>query len=171
MSTQLAIKTQPGYEGLGGAGTGSTSSMTFIDETWKTIAALLDAGIHLPMIAHSIYSFANDGGATGVIVPKYSALVPAGAVMVGSWYLVATALAGTGNISVGTSAGSSATSILGATAVSGLETTGAVAQAAITASSPILMSAQGQVEVTLSGTLTAGVFETFVMFVIPQNLG
>lgn len=164
------ITAQVGFEGLSGAGSGSSSAIAYKDETWnKMIAWVEDAGIHAPMIAHTIYNFANDA-ATGLVTPKYSALIPAGAIMVGAFYKVSTALAGTGNISVGTSAGSSATSILGATAVSGLGTSGVVARAVDLYTMPVPMTAQGQTIITLSGTLTAGVFEVFVEFFLPQNL-
>ena len=170
MSTTLAVTTQAGYEGLGTGNGGSTSAMAFWDKKWDSMAALIDAGLHLPMVAHTVYSFADDTGATGVITPKLSALIPAGAILIASWYKVSTALAGSGNISVGTAAGSSATSMLTATAVSGLNTSGAVARGVDLGANPVSMTAQGQVVVTLSGTLTAGVFEHFVLFVLPKNL-
>lgn len=172
MSTRLAVTAteQGGYVGLGTGNAGSTSAMAFYDKIWGAWALLLDAGIHAPMIAHTVYNFTNDGGAIGVITPKCSALIPAGAILIGSWYKVSTALAGSGNISVGTSAGASATAILGATAVSGLGVSGVVAQGVALGATPVAMTAQGQTIVTLSGTLTAGVFESFCLFVIPQNL-
>ena len=149
--------------------------MDFIDETFGGVPALLlDAGIHAVQVAHTIYNFANDGGATGVITPKQSALVPAGAICLLSVVNAPTPPAGSGNISFGLSAGGSATQFLAATAYNNaiFATDAGVNVGAIlpTSGSLYKTTAQGQVTVTLSGTLTAGVVECFVLFVYPQNL-
>jgi hypothetical protein len=169
MSDIFGVKTQPGYEGLGTGNGGSASAMAWLDKATGAAALLLDVGLAATMCAHAVYTFANDGGATGVVVPKWTALIPAGAILVGSYVNSPTAFTGSGSISVGTSAGSSATSILGATAY-GTFTTDYVAQGVVTASSPVKMSAQGNIELTFSGTITAGVLEVFVLYVMPANI-
>jgi hypothetical protein len=176
MSNVFAVQSQgPGYYPVGGTGagaTGSQSAMSLYDFVNKTYAQVLDAGIGLVHVAHAIYTYGTDP-ATSVpaFVPKQTAKIPAGAICLLSVVNSPTALAGTGSISVGTSAGSSATSILGSTTISTF-TTDYVNVGAIvpTATNIIKMSAEGNIEITLTGTLTAGVFEVFVVFLWPQNL-
>jgi hypothetical protein len=160
----------PGYGSLAG-GVGSVSSMTILDNASGVIASLLDKGIQMVQCAHAIYNFATDGGATGVITPKLTASIPAGAICFLSFVNAPSAPVGSGNISVGTSAGSSATAVLGATAYNnGMFATDIATIGAITTAAMVKMTAQGNITFTLSGTLTAGVVEAFIIFVMPQNL-
>ena len=171
MSDSYANHSQQGYVGLGTGNAGSGSAQATFDKASGVLASLVDRGIQQVQCAHAIYSFAKDGGATGVITPYLTALIPSGAILTSSVINAPTAPVGSGNISVGTSAGSSATSILTATAYNNaifatdVATVGAITQAAM-----VKMTAQGNITLTLSGTLTAGVIEIFVYFVMPQNL-
>jgi len=174
MSDSYANYSQQGYTGLGTGNTGSGSAMCLFDKTSGVLASILDKGIQKVQCAHAIYSFAKDGGATGVISPYYGALIPAGAICVFSFINATTAPVGSGNISVGLSAGGSATQILAATAynnaIFATDAGGNVGAILPTSGNCFKTTAQGNITFTLSGTLTAGVVEVFVAFLMPQNL-
>ncbi len=162
---------------------GSTTSMTLMDKTTQTVASLLDQGIHSLMVAHCVWNIANDAG-TGTVLPASSAAyvsgaapntcslpckLPGGAFCIGSWVKASKGLVGSGNVSVGTSAGSSSTSILTATAVSTFAANDSKVIGAITAAAPLSITTPGNIQFTFSGTVTAGILEVFVLFVIPVN--
>lgn len=132
----------------------------------------VNSGINTLNVAHAIYSFATDGGgAPGLITPALNATIPANAIMVGATINATTAAVSGGatNISVGTSAGSSATSILAATAKASFSL-GALLNGVPVFATPVKMSAAGQITLTTSTTaLSAGIFEIFVYYTIAAN--
>jgi hypothetical protein len=118
-------------------------------------------------VAHAKYSFAADGGVTGLITPATDAAIPALAIIIGGHINVTTAVtsAGSATLAVGTSAGSSATSILTATAKASL-TLAALINSTATLAAPVKMSVAGNITVTVGAAdLTAGVVEIFVFYV------
>lgn len=124
------------------------------------------SGLGQLMKAKVIYSFAADGGgAPGLITPKKNVFLPKNAVLVGATINSTTAGAGaTATISVGTSAGSSAASILAATAVASFSTN-ALLNGVPTFAAPVKLSAAGYVTLTTAtAALTAGVFEVVLYF-------
>jgi hypothetical protein len=115
-------------------------------------------------VARAIYNFAVDGGTEGAIIPAISDTIPANAIVWGGWIMCSATVTGSTDIEVGTSAGSSATSILASTAV---PTTGEVIKATADAT-PFAMSAAGQIQFTFTAAnATAGVLECVVFYSMP----
>jgi hypothetical protein len=134
---------------------------------WGVNAAGAAVGGSVFSVAHAKYSFAADGGVTGLITPATDAVIPALAIIIGGHINVTTAVtsAGSATLAVGTSAGSSATSILTATAKASL-TLAALINSTATLAAPVKMSVAGNITVTVgSADLTAGVVEIFVFYV------
>jgi hypothetical protein len=124
-------------------------------------------GPSIMSVAHAKYSFAADGGVTGLITPAATAVIPINAIIIGGHINVTTAVtsAGSATLAVGTSAGSAANSILTATAKASL-TLAALINSTATLAAPVKMSAAGSITVTVgSADLTAGVVEIFVFYV------
>lgn len=123
-------------------------------------------------VAKAVYNFAVDGGLIGAIIPALSDTIPANAIAYGGMIFVSTALAGTSaTISVGTTAGSSTTSLKAATAVA-TYATGAILPLVpiMTAGSAFQMTAAGQINITVATTnLTNGVMEIFVVYLLAAN--
>jgi hypothetical protein len=122
-------------------------------------------------VAHAIFSFAVDGGVTGLITPVSTAVIPANAIIIGGTVNVVAAVTslGSATLSVGTSAGSSASALLAATAKASL-TLAAILNAVPTLAVPVKMSAAGSITVTVgSADLTAGKVEIFLFFVVASN--
>lgn len=127
-------------------------------------------------VAHMLYNFAVDGGAhAAVIIPAVSDTIPKGALVFGGIANGITSLVGPTNISLGTTAGSGAASILASSAIATLnagtvvELLGNNSQAA-TNKAPFKMSAAGQLDLTITvADATAGCFELFVFYVIAVN--
>jgi hypothetical protein len=120
-------------------------------------------------VAHAIYNFAVDGGAS--CTPAANATIPANALLIGATInpTTAVAAAGSATLEIGTTAGSSATSILGSTGKASL-TADALINGACTFASPVKMSAAGQILITVeTGPLTQGVIEVLVVYVVPAN--
>ena len=163
----------PGRESLAG-GIGSGSAQVGYDKFSNVLLDIMDKGIGRVQAAHAIYNFAKDGGAAGVISPYLGVVIPAGAICVFSLVNATTAPVGSGNISIGFSAGGSATQILAATAYNNaiFATDAGVNVGAILPTSGNLYktTAEAPVIFTLSGTLTAGVVEAVVFFVNPYAL-
>lgn len=111
------------------------------------------------------YDFAVDGGADALITLVNSDTIPAGTVVHGGFVNSTIAFVGSGaSISIGTSAGSSATSILAVTAITSL-TLNAVVNISAT---KFKMSADGTVTITPStALLTAGVLDIFLFCSTP----
>jgi hypothetical protein len=130
------------------------------------------AGLGTMGVAHAVYNFATDGGATGLITPALNAVIPANAIVLGGIINPTTALVGaTATISWGTSAGSSAASLKAATAVATYSIDALLATVPImTAATAFKMSAAGSITLTVAVVpLTAGIVEIFVHYVLPQN--
>lgn len=116
--------------------------------------------------ARMIYNFAADGGAVSTLTPKNSTLLPATAVIVGATINSTTAVTsgGAGTLAVGTSAGSSTTSILAATAKASLSANALLNGVPVFAT-PLKLSAAGQLNVTIgTAALTAGIVEVVVYY-------
>jgi 3-oxoacyl-ACP reductase-like protein len=130
------------------------------------------AGLEVLGVAHAVYNFAVDGGAISTIVPALNAVIPINALIVGASVNSPTAVTGTAGalVAIGTSAGSSAASILAATAITAF-TLDAVAFSTVpTFAAPVKMTAAGSIAVTPSvHALTAGVIEIFVYYVVAQG--
>lgn len=130
-------------------------------------------------VAHMLYDFNVDGGvynASGAIVPAVSDVIPKGALVFGGLALGIVSLVGPTDVELGTSAGSSQTSILGSTAIASIaagdiiELIGNNSQAG-TNKAPFVMTAAGQMRLTLTAAnATAGSIEVFLFYVIPANL-
>lgn len=122
-------------------------------------------------VAHAIYSFAVDGGAIGAITPVSTVIIPANAIIVGATINSTTAVtsAGSATVSVGTTAGSSASSILAATAKASLSIDALINGVPVFAT-PVKMTAAGSINVTVgTAVLTAGLIEIFVYYTVAAN--
>lgn len=119
-------------------------------------------------MATAIYNFAVDGGAQTTITPKTTTALPDNAVIVGATINSTTAFTsgGAATLAVGTSAGSSTTSILAATAKASLSID-AVLNGVPTFAAPVKLTAAGNITVTI-GTTTAltGVVEIHVYYFV-----
>ena len=126
-------------------------------------------GLGIMGVAHAVYNFAVDGGAS--CTPAVNALIPANAIIVGATVNPTTAplAAGAATVGIGTTAGSSSTSLLAATAKATLSID-ALINGAPTLAAPVKMTAAGYISVLIAtGPLTAGVIEIFVYFVVPST--
>ncbi len=114
-------------------------------------------------VAYAKYDFSVDGGAT--CTPAVSDTIPDNAVVFGGVVNATTAVAAAGSatVAIGTAAGSSATSILTATAKASLGTDAVVVPTCT--ATPFKMTAAGKINITIaSGPLTAGVIEAWVLY-------
>lgn len=136
-------------------GDGHTSS----GSSWATF------GTDCLQVAHATWDFNIDGGAISTITPKTTVSIPKGAILVGAWAIATTALVGaSGTMAIGTSAGSSSTSLIGATNVTSWSL-GAILSSGV-ATVPIQMSAAGSITFTIATTaLTAGHIEVWVEYI------
>lgn len=116
-------------------------------------------------VAHALYDYAVDGGAT--CTPVNSDTIPANALVFGGVVNSTTAVTASGSatVAIGTAAGSAANSILTATGKASL---GADAVVVPTCqATPFKMTAAGQIQITVAtGPLTAGVIEVWVPYTI-----
>lgn len=127
------------------------------------------AGLGMLGVAHAIYDFSVDGGAS--CTPVSNAIIPANAILIGATVNPTTAplAVGSATFGVGTTAGSTTTSILAATAKASL-TIDALVNGVPTLAVPVKMTAAGSISVLIAtGPLTAGVVEVFVYYVIAAN--
>ena len=125
-------------------------------------------GLGLLRTARAKYSFAVDGGAVATITPVTNATLPAKAVIVGATVNSTTAATsgGLATIAVGTSAGSSTTSILGATAVASFSAD-ALINGAVTHAAPVKLTAAGSITLTVAtAALTAGIIEVTLIYYV-----
>jgi hypothetical protein len=119
-------------------------------------------------VAHCKYSFATDGGAQGLISPANSDTLPDNAILVGGTINSTTAVdsLGSATVAVGTSAGSSTTSIKAATAKATLSAD-AVLNAVPVFATPVKLTAAGTITFTIgTADLTQGVIEVWVYYVV-----
>ena len=120
------------------------------------------------LTARAVYNFATDAGAQATIVPKITASLPKGAVIVGGTVnsILAFTSNGSATLAIGTSAGSSTTSILGATAKATLSIN-ALVNSAATFAAPVKLSAAGNITFTIAtADATAGLVEVVVLYYV-----
>jgi hypothetical protein len=126
-------------------------------------------GLEVMGVAHALYNYATDGGAS--CTPALNAVIPANAILVGATINSTTAVtaAGSATVGIGTTAGSTSTSILAATAKATLSID-ALINGVPTLAAPVKMSAAGSISLVIAtGPLTAGVIEVFVYYIVPQG--
>lgn len=119
-------------------------------------------------VARAKYDFAIDGGAVSTITPNGTVALPDNAVIVAATVNSTTAVtsAGAATVAVGTSAGSSTTSILGATAKTSLSAD-AVLNGVPVFATPVKLTAAGNVTFTIgTAALTAGVIEATLYYYV-----
>jgi predicted RecA/RadA family phage recombinase len=120
--------------------------------------------------AHATYNFANDGGAIGLITPLINTSIPAKAIIVGTVFNATTTVVGAGaSIAAGTSAGSSASALLAATAITSFAA-GDFVTGLGTFILPVKLTAAGLITVTVSAdALTAGVVEIDLFYYLGNS--
>jgi hypothetical protein len=153
---------QQGKRVHAGAGSATAQGSEFGKQT--------DTGLGLQRWAHAIFNFATDGGAISTITPLLNATIPANAIVLPAQAVInsptAVTSAGSATIGIGTSAGSSTTSILAATAKTAFSTEAVQ----IGSASAFKMTASGSVTLTVAvAALTAGLIEIWVPFVVAAN--
>ena len=114
-------------------------------------------------VAHALYDFAVDGGAT--CTPANSDTIPDNAVVFGGAVNATAAVTASGSatVAIGTAAGSASNSILTATGKASLTLDAVLAPTC--AATPFKMTAAGKINVTIAtGPLTAGVIEVWVYY-------
>jgi hypothetical protein len=127
-----------------------------------------------PQIAYAQYNFATDGGATGPITPAINSTIPANAIITRCIFNPTTAVTsgGSATIAIGTTAGSSASALLAATAKASFSLDATLNGVPVpqTGATWVKLSAAGQIDITVAvAALTAGVIEMFVEYFVPQN--
>jgi hypothetical protein len=127
------------------------------------------SGVGSLLHAKVIYDYSVDGGAAAAITPKQNVELPAKAVIVGGTIVCTAAVTSSGgaNVTIGTSAGSSASSLLGSTAKGSL-TLGAVLNAVPVFATPVVLSAKGKVTITPDAILTAGIVEVNLFYFVTK---
>ena len=116
-------------------------------------------------VAHALYDYAVDGGAT--CTPANSDTIPDNAVVFGGVVnsTAAVTASGSATVAIGTAAGSAANSILTATGKASLGLDAVVVPTS--QATPFKMTAAGKVAVTVAtGPLTAGVIEVWVFYAL-----
>lgn len=147
---------------------GTVTYPTFVDQGISTTpsTATVTIGGNGLLTARGHYSFATDGGAIATITLAVSDTIPLGAIMVGGYAFVNTALTsgGSATISIGTSAGSSAAALKAATAVASYSLA-AVLPLVPTFAVPVRMTAAGTLTITVAvATLLTGEMDIVVYF-------
>lgn len=120
-------------------------------------------------VAHAKYDFAVNGGAQGLITPTDSDTLPDNAIIVGGQINSTTAVTsdGSATVAIGTSAGSSATAIKGATGKASYSAD-ALLNVVPTFAAAVKLTAAGTITFTIgTADLTAGVIEVFLFYVVP----
>ena len=128
------------------------------------------SGISFMAVAKVLYDFSVDGGVISTIIPKQTVRLPKNAVIVGATINSIVAAVGAGaTIGVGTSAGSSTTSILAATAVASFSLNALINGVPVFAT-PVKLTAEGSVSLTIATTaLTAGVIEVVLYYYVANS--
>jgi len=150
-------------------GTIATADLADAAITEAKLATSSGFGLGALRTARATYVI-SDGATVGTQTLATTATIPDNAIIVGGIINSTTAVVGsTSSVAVGTTAGSSTTSILGATAESTLSLD-ALVNSAATFASPVKMSAAGDINVTISGNaLTGGVIEITVLYFVAAN--
>lgn len=125
-------------------------------------------------VARGDYSFAVDGGAQGTIALMGGTLIPSGAIIVGGFVEVTTALTSGGAATIACQV-NAANDILTAVAVASW-TTGrknilpAMTSGALTASTSVKTTAARDISIVIAAAdLTAGAFKVVLFYVDPQT--
>jgi hypothetical protein len=136
----------------------------------KILSKNTNYGLGTLQMARAIYDFGVDGGAISTITPKHNAWLPDNAIIVAGVINSTTAVtsAGAPSITIGTSAGSSVSAILGAK-VKGDYTLDAIIAAVPTFAVPVKLSNKGQITITTDVALTAGVIEVTLFYFAERN--
>ena len=145
-----------------------TAKIKALNVTEAKLAASLGFGLGVLRVARAKYDFGVDGGAQSAITLAENASIPDNAIIVGGIInsTVAVLSEGSGTVSVGTSAGSSATSIIGVTAKGDLSID-ATLNSAATFAAPVKMTAAGLITATIgTADLTAGVIEITILYFV-----
>jgi predicted RecA/RadA family phage recombinase len=119
-------------------------------------------------VAHALYDYAVDGGAT--CTPANSDTIPDNAVVFGGVVNSTTAVTASGSatVAIGTAAGSAGNSILTATGKASLGLDAVVVPTC--QATPFKMTAAGKINVTIAtGPLTAGVIEVWALYSVASN--
>lgn len=146
----------------------TTAKIADANVTEAKIVASSSTGLGLLRTARAKYSFVVDGGAISTITPASNATIPDNAIIVAGTINATTAptSGGLATISFGTSAGSSTTSLLGATAIATF-TLDSTINSTATFAAPVKMTAAGSITLTVAvDTLTAGVIEVTVLYFV-----
>jgi hypothetical protein len=126
----------------------------------KLLSKNSKSGLGSLQMARIIYDYAVDGGAAAAITPKKNVELPDNAVIVGGTINSTTAVTGAlTNLTIGTSAGSSASALLGSTNKSSLGAD-AVVNAVPVFATPVKLSAKGKV------TISTGVIEITLFYFV-----
>lgn len=175
--TSGAAGTGFGYVGPGSTYIDTSTGIRYVNTGTKTVpvwtsigyAVTANGGLGVMGNAKMTYDFAVDGGVQGLITPSNSPTIPTKAIILGGTIDITTTLTsgGAATISVGTSAGSSATALKAATAVA----TWAAGQIAVvpvfTAATFLKLTAAGRPTLTVAvADLTAGKFDLNLVYVI-----
>jgi len=149
------------------ATTGVHARRCLRDKKWKYNSA---SGLGDLKMARVIYDYAVDGGAATAITPLQNVLLPDNSVIIGGVINSTSAVTSSGgaNVSVGTSAGSSATAILGSTAKASLSLD-AILAATPTIAVPVKLTDKGRVTITPDAILTAGVIEIVLFYFVANG--
>lgn len=128
-----------------------------------------NVGLGLLGNAKVTYDFAVDGGAVSTITPTDSPELPSKSIILGGTIDITTTLTsgGAATIALGTSAGSSTTSLKGATAVASW-TAGQLALVPVfTAATYVKLTAAGKPTLTIAtAALTAGKFDINLVYIV-----
>ena len=123
---------------------------------------------HGVKVAHALYDYAVDGGAT--CTPANSDTIPDNAVVFGGVVnsTAAVTASGSATVAIGTAAGSAGNSILTATGKASLGLDAVVVPTC--QATPFKMTAAGKINVTIAtGPLTAGVIEVWAVYSVASN--
>lgn len=138
----------------------------------RTVAQLrTDEGLSSFKVAHCTYDFSVDGGVQSTIAPANSDTIPDNAILLAATINSPTAVTsgGSATVAIGTSAGSSTTSIKGATAKTSYSVD-ALQNGVPVFATPVKMTAAGQITFTIgTADLTAGVIEVWVLYVVAAS--
>lgn len=126
------------------------------------------SGLGTLQMAKVIYNYSVDGGVATTIVPNKNVELPDNTVIVGGTINATTALASSAsNVTIGTSAGSAANSILTTTNYTSFSTD-AVINAVPVFATPVKLTAKGKVTISFSGTMTAGIVEITLFYFVAR---
>lgn len=145
-----------------------TAKIKALNITEAKLAASMGFGLGVLRVARAKYDFDVDGGAQSAITLAENANIPDNAIIVGGIInsTVAVTSGGAGTVSIGTLAGSSATSIIGVTAKGSL-TLDDVLNSDATFAAPVKMTAASVITATIgTADLTAGVIEITILYFV-----